>query len=466
MADPRSSAAYRIAFVYAAAFSIGVALLGIAIYFAMHASFIRELDAALGDEGSALAEEYRGGGDAELAEAIAKRAAVETRDLSAYGVFRASGERRYGNFHAPLPPLGTRDVAMRDRDGHPDVGRALTIDLGRGERLVVATDLEPVEKIDRMIVTIFAAGFAVVLALGLAGALVLGAYLRGRLDRLTLSAQMISAGDISHRMPVSPRNDEFDRLAATLNAMLERIERLLDNLRQVSGDVAHDLRTPLTRLRNQLESGRAEVNTGSSDRDIVARAVVQVDDILALFAAILRISEIESGEIARRFTTVDLSELVTEIAESYAPAIEEHGRSLTWEVAPGVAAQIDRELVAQALVNLIENAQRHTPPGSRVAIALGCTAGTATLTVSDDGPGVPAAEWPRITRRFVRLDRSRGASGHGLGLNLVDAVARLHRGTLDFFDNAPGLGAKLTIAATCMDTGAADASAANKGNTR
>lgn len=441
-----SSAAYRIAFAYAAAFAVGIALLGAAVFYAIHLSFVRELDTGLTEEASALREEYSSGGNTELAEAIAKREAADPRDLSAYGVFSATGVRLYGSIDAKMPRLGFADIAIRDHRGRPDIGRSLGVQLKGGERLIVATDLEPVEQVDKTILTIFAAGFAGVIMLGFAAALVLGGYLRRRLEKLSLSAAAIIAGDISHRMPVSRRSDEFDRLAGSLNAMLERNESLLNNLRQVSGDVAHDLRTPLTRLRNQLDAGQQAVEPGTKGGAIISGAIEKVDEILALFAAILRISEIEGGQLAHRFEKVDLSELVNEIAESYAPAIEDQGRTLVWAVEAGITASVDRDLIAQALVNLVENAQRHTPAGSAIAIELReLSSDIALLTVADDGPGVAEADWARITKRFVRLDRSRSTSGYGLGLNLVAAVARMHGGNLTFADNGPGLAASITI---------------------
>lgn len=450
MRDLRASAAYRISFAYAAAFALGVALLGAVVFYAIHISFVRELDTALAEEVSALREEYRSGGKIELDEAIAKRQAVDSGDLRAFGVFSSAGQLLYGNFPGKMPAAGLSDIDLKDRAGRPDIGRAFVVNLAGGERLLVATDLEPVEQVDRKILTIFAAGFAGVIALGFAAALVLGGYLRDRLGKLNAGAAAIMGGDLSHRMPVSSHGDEFDRLAASLNAMLEKIERLLDNLRQVSSDVAHDLRTPLTRLRNQLETGQAAPGGEQPGSNLVSRAIGQVDHILGLFAAILRISEIESGEIAKRFVEIDLSELVSEIAEIYAPAVAEEGRLLNWHVDQNVSARIDRDLVAQALINLIENGQRHTPIGSTVSIDLRCSQDAAVISVTDDGLGVPPLEWHKLSRRFVRLDRSRGTNGHGLGLNLVDAVARLHGGTLTYFDNKPGFGARLTIAARCL----------------
>lgn len=446
MPEPKSSAAYRIAFAYAAAFALGIALLGAAVFYAIHISFVRELDMGLTEQAASLRGEYSSGGNPELAEAIAKREAADTRDLSAYGVFSASGERLYGSINATMPRLGFEDIAIRDHKGRYDTGRSLAIQLEGGERLIVATDLEPVEQVDRTILTIFAAGFAGVITLGFAGALVLGGYLRRRLEKLSLSASTIIAGDTSHRMPVSARSDEFDQLAGSLNAMLDRNESLLNNLQQVSGDVAHDLRTPLTRLRNQLDAGQQAVEPDTKGGAIISGAIEKVDEILALFAAILRISEIEGGQLANRFEKVNLSELVNEIAESYAPAIEDQGRTLVWAVEAGITASVDRDLIAQALVNLVENAQRHTPAGSAIAIKLSeLSPDIALLTVVDDGPGVAEADWARITKRFVRLDRSRSTSGYGLGLNLVAAVARMHGGNLTFADNGPGLVASITI---------------------
>ena len=245
-------------------------------------------------------------------------------------------------------------------------------------------------------------------------------------------------------MPISDRDDEFDQLARVLNAMLEEIERLLENLRQVSSDVAHDLRSPLTHLRNALESTAGEGDTGSRQAAI-ANAISRVDDILSLFAAILRISEVESGEIRRRFKPVDLSALVTDLAESYAPAVREAGRSLSWTIAPGLGVTGDRELIAQAVTNLLENAQRHTPQGTEIHVGLTEATEGIQISVADTGPGVALADRERIAQRFIRLEGSRTQAGHGLGLNLVAAVARLHRGHLRFADNAPGLVAEIDL---------------------
>jgi hypothetical protein len=247
---------------------------------------------------------------------------------------------------------------------------------------------------------------------------------------------------------VSARRDEFDQLAVTLNRMLDRIEGLLENLRQVSSDVAHDLRTPLARLRTRLEQGALQSAQGADTRPVIEASIRQVDEVLSLFSAILRIAEVESGQPRRSFAPVDLSSLVTDLAESYAPAVHDGGRTLLWSVEPGLTLDGDRELLAQAIVNLVENAQRHTPKGTIVRLTSVGFDGKVSVQVEDNGPGVPNADLHRVVRRFARLESSRNTSGYGLGLNLVSAVAALHGGRLVLKNAGPGLTATIELPGT------------------
>jgi signal transduction histidine kinase len=440
MTSWKASAADRIAFVYSGAFALGVAILGVAVFWAMHVAFTRQLDAVIADEAATLAAEARGDdGMGELADTIAQREAGASRTGLLYAVFDREGRRIHGTLRTPPPPApGIQDIGFTGARGEEDSGRGLAIDLAGGNRLLVAANDERLSQIDRIIISVFAAGFAAILLLGIAGALLLGAYLRRRLNAIGEGAEAIIAGDIGRRMPVSPRGDEFDRLASSLNAMLERIGGLIENVRQVSSDVAHDLRTPLTRLRNQLEQGEAAVDAGANAK-VIEEAIRRVDEVLALFAAILRIAEVESGQIRRSFGPVDLSALAVELAESYAPALADGGRALAWSVEPDLRIEGDRELIAQAIVNLLENAQGHTPKGTAIEMTLAASGDAVRLSVADSGPGVAAADRDRIVRRFIRLDGSRATAGHGLGLNLVAAIARLHHAQLRFADNRPGL---------------------------
>ena len=441
----RNSAAYQIAFVYSAAIAIGIVLLGAVIFWAMHLAFTRQLDAIITDEAQTLRFEYRAGEPAELADAIAQRERVGRGAGLHYAVFEPDGRRAMGSLNAAMPELGMHDIPFVDRSGGTDAARGLAIDLPDHRRLVVVADREWIERIDRTVLATFAVGFVVVIGLGIGGALALGGYLQRRLRAIGNAAEGIIEGDIRRRMPISQRDDEFDQLAGVLNAMLEEIERLLENLRQVSSDVAHDLRSPLTRLRNALEESALKGGDVEARELVIADAITRIDGILSLFAAILRISEVESGKIRRLFKPVDLSALVTDLAESYAPAVREAGRSLNWSIEPGLAVAGDRELIAQAVTNLLENAQRHTPLGTHIDIRLVARPQAIQIVVADSGPGVSAADRGRIAQRFIRLEGSRTRTGHGLGLNLVAAVARLHRGSLRFSDNAPGLMAEIDL---------------------
>lgn len=440
-----NSAAYRIAFVYSAAIALGIALLGVIVFWAMHVAFTRQLDVMIQDEADTMMLEYRSGGSKELAIAIDERERLNTAAQLYYAVFAPDGRRVMGSLDTNMPRVGWQDIDFTDPAEGADTGRALAIELPDHQRLLITADREWIEQIDRTVLITFIAGFFAVIALGFGGALVLGGYLRRRLTAIGGAAEAISGGDFSRRMPVSERHDEFDQLAAVLNSMLEMIQQLLDNLRQVSSDVAHDLRTPLTQLRNALEeSGRAP-RDAEEQRAVIADGINRVDEILSLFAAILRISEVESGQIRRLFARFDLSALITDLAESYAPAVQEEGRSLTWSVEPGLQIYGDRELVAQAVTNLLENAQRHTPTGTTIEVSLARTNTGARIVVADDGPGVAAEDRASITKRFIRLEHSRSKAGHGLGLNLVAAIVGLHRGTLEFSDHKPGLAAQITL---------------------
>jgi len=443
MADLRRSAAYRIAFTYSAVFALAILILGAAVYFAADAAFRAQQDAALTEETHELIRSYRDEGLADLRETITAREARGRVDSFGYAVFDARQHRVAGSLRLRKPRVGWGDVTFIDPVEGPDAARALATDLGDGLTIVVAIDNEALEKIDGTILALFGAALVLVLVFSAGGALALGAYLRRRLARISGTAQAIVGGDLARRVPVGTRGDEFDDLALGLNAMLDRIAQLLDSLRQVSSDVAHDLRTPLSRLRGEIEA--ALDAPADAQRPALKAALRRSDELLSLFAAILRISEVEGGALTRAFAPVDLSALATDLCETYAPAVADGGRTLACDIAPGCAIQGDRELIAQALINLLDNAQAHTPPGTAITVALAQAGDRLALSVADDGPGVAEADRARIVHRFVRLDASRSRAGNGLGLNLVAAIAAAHRGTLTIDANHPGLRATLSL---------------------
>jgi signal transduction histidine kinase len=418
------SAAYRMAFAYSLAFALATLLLGGAVYYAAHAAFAHQLDASIEQATDDLMPDYRDDGVSGLVEAVGQRESRAPGAL-AYAVFDPHGRRIGGQLDLPMPEPGWRRIVFRDPIEGPDPARALIRVLPGGYRVVVAADLEPLEQIDDTILTLFGVAFAVLLAIGLAGALLLGSYLRRRLARIEATANGIVAGDLSRRTKLGPRNDEFDRVAASLNAMLDRISGLVANLRQVTSDLAHDLRTPLARLRNQLE--RLNRTSDPVERRAAVEAAVEgADEVLRLFEAILRISELEEGSLRRGFARVDLCRLLGELGETHLALAEDAGKSFAVDASDQCFVEGDRELIAQALINLIENALRHTPHGASIAIGARSKGDTVVAFVRDNGPGIPAGERQRVLERFVRLGASRSTPGHGLGLSLVNAIARAH----------------------------------------
>lgn len=440
----RRSAAYRIAFFYSAALAVAIVLLGAATYFAADAEFRQQRDSAISEE---LAELARNGSGPALVAEITDREIAQPTDTFGYALFDAGGRRLAGALATPRPPLGFSRIAFDDPRRGRVMARAEAVGFADGSRLVVAVDSEAVEQIDRTILTVFAAAFIGVIAIGIGGALTLGRYLRGRLSAIGTTARAIAAGAVERRVPVSARRDEFDDVALALNAMLDRIARLLENLRQVSSDVAHDLRTPLVKLRNQLDQL-------DRDDDAAVRAIAIGDELLRLFASILRIAEVESGSLEAGFTRVDLSGLCRDVADSFQPAIADAGRSLTSDIADGIVISGDRELLAQAVANLLDNGRIHTPAGTRIVLSLVSGHGSVRLTVSDNGPGVVAAERERILQRFYRSEASRTTLGNGLGLSLVAAVAAAHGGEVEVGDNRPGLRIALVLPTRSRRSGA------------
>jgi signal transduction histidine kinase len=308
--------------------------------------------------------------------------------------------------------------------------------LPNGNFLVVARDLAPVRDLQARLLG--AAGWVggAALLLGLLGGVLMGRSVVRRATAMEAALAEVDAGDIGRRLPVRTGGDEFDRLAARINATLDRMEELMTTVRQVTNDVAHDLRTPLSHLRQRLEAA----GRGADAEASVAGAIEECDRILGIFEALLRIAQVEGGGPRAFFKSFDLSGVVEAVAEVYGPAAEERRQTLATRIAPGVAAWGDRELATRLLANLVENAVRHGLEGGRVEVTLErAQEGSANLVVADDGAGIPAAERGRVFRRFHRLDAARSSPGTGLGLALAKAIADLHGMAISLSDNAPGL---------------------------
>jgi signal transduction histidine kinase len=276
-------------------------------------------------------------------------------------------------------------------------------------------------------------------ACSILGGLFLGRRFMAQVDAITQTCERVIAGQLSERIPLRGRGDEWDRLARAINEMLDRISALLENLQQVSSDVAHDLRTPLTRLRNRLETAR-EKATGITDYSAaIAHALEDTDQLLSMFAALLRISQIEAGTRIQTFAPVALCVLLERMYQLFAPVAEDCGRRLARGLEAGLSIRGDEELLTQLFSNLIENALRHTPAGTKIRLELVAVNEEIVASVIDDGPGVPPEDYDKVTRRFYRGSSSRTTEGHGLGLSLVAAIAQLHGARLVLAGAQPGL---------------------------
>jgi signal transduction histidine kinase len=311
-------------------------------------------------------------------------------------------------------------------------------------RLLVGRDIRELVRIRLVIQVTSICGLKLKQGLALLGGVLMALSARRRLAELNRTTRRIMAGDLSQRARIRGTHDEHDELAANINAMLDQIETLLTGMRHVGDSVAHDLRGPLTRLRNRLETLATAAQPRSED---IAECVEQVDHVLDTFNALLRIARVESGAHRSAFEGVDLERIVLDVCELYQAAADERSIALVCEVRAPVEVFGDRELLAQALTNLLDNAVKYTPPGGKVTVTLERTDDTARIHVADSGPGVPLADRERVLQRFTRLDQARSKPGNGLGLALVKAVTMQHHGKLVLGDNAPGLVVTIEIPA-------------------
>jgi signal transduction histidine kinase len=355
---------------------------------------------------------------------------------------------RAGNVIAgdlPAIEAGTdwQEILLPPRaDGSNDTERVLR---GRGEWLdedtyvLVTNDTADLRQSRELIIRSFGIALAVTVALALGGGIIIGVLLLRRVDAVNRTARAIIDGDLSRRIPVVGPHDELGGLAEGLNRMLARIEELMESLRHVTSDIAHDLRTPLGRMRQRLEASRIKTRNAAEYEAAIDAAIEDTDSILKTFEAMLRIAQIEAGARRARFANTDLSSIADNVFEAFAAVAEDEGKRLDARIEAGVIVNGDRELLTQMLANLTENALRHTPAGTVVELRLEGANGSARLTVSDTGPGIPVEDRVHVFRRFYRLDASRSTPGSGLGLSLVAAVVKLHDASISLQDNEPGV---------------------------
>jgi len=429
--------AFRLAAIYAGVFALSVLVLGSVVLVITDRAFRDQMVQFSSADIATIRAGYKGGGLHEALEVIEQSMASPSN--SDFFLLQQGKTRLAGNLPAMTPQTGTVSLPGAS-PGHDVLGVGAF--LAPGLYAFAGSDLNRVHKAQAQIVQTMAWLFAAALLLAvLGGALVSRSFLR-RSDAMGRACRAIMDGDLKARIPVRGTQDELDRLAATINEMLDRIATLMENLRQVTNDIAHDLRTPVSHLRQGLERAReGAVQTHSAALDA---AIGKTDEILALFAALLRIAQIEGGARRAAFTVLDLLPVLEHMREMFGAVAEGAGHHLILAAKDAPAIRGDRALIIQMLSNLIENAILHTPQGTTITLALSQDQDRAAVTVSDDGPGVPPDEHEKLFQRLYRREASRSHPGYGLGLSMVAAIADLH-GAAVTVETPPGGGLSVRL---------------------
>ena len=443
------SIAWRIAIGYAVLFGFSVLALLVFIYVSTEGFMTRQMEAVIEAEVQGLEERYRVTGTRGLRALIEERIARNPASSSIYLLADPNFRVLAGNLsnwpeaaRGPGPWIEF-DLYATHAAGRLEVhrARALHFQLRRGFHLLVGRNLRDFEEMRSAIVRNVAWGIVVAGVLAVAIAWRLRRSVATRIESINRTSRRIMEGELSERIESHGSGDEFDELVANLNAMLERIETLMEDVRRVSDNVAHDLRTPLGRLRTRLEQLR-DASAGGASSSLAEAALGEADQMLATFNALLRIARIETRQRRHAFERVDLATIGGDVADLYAPVAE--ARGITFRHS-GIAAPVDgdADLLFQSLANLLDNAMKYTPNGGSVTLHVTTDDDTVTVVVADTGPGVPPEERKAVLRRFYRLEPARSTPGSGLGLSLVAAVAQLHGAALTLDDNAPGLVVRL-----------------------
>ena len=445
------SSTFRLALLYMVLFAGSVLILLGFIYLSTVAFMSEQVDTTIETEIVGLAEQYREGGLNSLVRTINNRIDRNPNSSSIYLFASPTFRPLAGNLtgwpeEAPTED-GWLDFELDDpANGLDDLrARARVFVLQGNFKLLVGRDVRELSETQQLIVRALLWGVAITVALALAGGVMLSRTMLRRLDEINATSREIMAGDLSRRVPMRGNEDDFDQLAGNLNAMLDEIERLMEGIRHVSDNIAHDLRTPLTRLRQRLDALLTNQDDLAQRNDLIEQSIQDADQLLSTFSALLRIARIEAGGYRRVLETVNLSDLASDAADLYEALAEE--RQLTLLVDTGNRVEIpgDRDLLFQAITNLLDNAFKYTSPGGHISMSVTCRDGHTGLEITDDGPGIPIEERSNVTRRFYRLESSRSTPGSGLGLSLVSAVANIHHADLVLEDNEPGLRVSLVF---------------------
>lgn len=441
------SAGFRFGAVYALLLAVSATALALFLWWATAGLLDRQTEAAINTDAQGLSERWADGDLPALVVTIEDRLAQNIDDDAIYLLTDPNMKRIAGNL-AAWPPTVVLPGPWYElpimRAGMKSLANVRRYDLPGGFHLLIGRDVQVRSQLRKMLTDALLWAVGVVLLLATIGALVIRNLFRRTLANISATSVAIAGGDFAQRVRLSGRGDEFDQVAEVINDMLDRITRLMDGVRQVSNAIAHDLRTPITRARTRLEDAALHAENPDDLRAAIERATQDLDGIVAVFQALLRIAEIEAGSRRSSFAQFDLAPLLAEVADLYSAVAEERGIDLRLEAPESLPSYGDKAMIQQAIANLVDNAVKFSPDGGTVRLAASVSA-MVFVAVEDRGAGIPMTERDRVTDRFYRGETARSSPGSGLGLSLVLAVAQLHGGNLRLEDNRPGLRAVLAL---------------------
>ena len=431
MALPRllRTSSFRLTLLYAGLFGASVLILFGVIYWATDIYMTSSLDADIDSDLAELEDTFRTGGISSLAALIGERVRQSPNGPMHYLLGKADRQIIAGNLPASASSEGRFDLSLPSPDPHHDHRLSLRgrdLELSGGAHLILAVDAQPRTEMHELILRAFGWSSAITLVLAFGGGAVISGSLLRRIETIARTARDIMAGDFSRRIPIRGTDDEFDHLVVSLNAMLDQIETSLESLRHVSNDIAHDLRTPLTRARLALERGRTNATTLEQLQSVADKAITGIDQSLAIITALLRLAEIENSRRSSGFGNVPLHELLREVGDIYEPIAENKNIVLQVQATQRLHLRGDRDLLIEAVANLVDNAIKFTPEGGKVDIELLRVKNQTIVRVADTGCGISEQDREAVLRRFYRSDKIRNTPGVGLGLNLVAAIVKLH----------------------------------------
>jgi signal transduction histidine kinase len=451
-----ATTAFRLSAIYLAVFTAFAVGFVFYISYSTDRLLAAQLRETIEADVRGIEEQHRIGGTAAVVSAVEARSREPGANL--YLIADANGVAIAGNI-AEVP----REL-LRNASGNPVIlpytletgstrerlAMVESVVLPGGLHMVIGRDLAESERFRGIILRSLGWAVALLAVLGIVGWIYVSRRVLSRIDQATAASRRIMEGDLSERLEIAGTGDEFDRLAASLNAMLDRIEMLLYSLKDVSDNIAHDLKTPLTRLRNRVEATLAGPPDIASYRAALESTIEESDQLIRTFNALLMIARVEAGAADIAMTVTDATGIVRDVVELYEPLAEEADVELSAAAEGPLPVRGNRELLGQALANLVDNAIKHCSTSGeagpfRVRVSAAVEDGHLVLRVDDNGPGVPEGDRERVLQRFVRLEKSRSAPGSGLGLSLVAAVVRMHRGTITLGDNAPGLSVSIRL---------------------